>query len=270
MNDLRIRLLSRPPARAALGLLVGLVSIFHAQPTPPFRPTLPAAPGLITNEYAYHNPAHSDAVLSPDWIATSGSLFGRDHTGWTGPIDRDPPGPRSVRHTGSAVFRLITRRSDFGNVDVQFRLSLARITSTSDTPRRAWDGVHIWVRYQSQYESYAVSVARRDGVVLIKKKCRGGPTNGGRYYTLTRAVTGHAPSLGTWRYVGATAVDNPDGSVRVTMLINGRYVVGATDRGVGCAPIRSAGAVGIRGDNTEFSFAAFRATDFAGRIRSTA
>jgi hypothetical protein len=226
-----------------------------------FAATFPTATQLITNEYAYRNPTRPDAVSSPDWIVTSGSLFGRDGTGWTGPIDRITPGPASDPHTDSAVFRLITRRDDFADVHVQFRLSIVEVTTTSQTPRMNWDGVHIWVRYQNETSSYAVSVARRDGIVLIKKKCAGGPTNGGRYYTLSHEVTGHPIPLNQWRYVGATVTDLANGGVRITMLINGHFVVGATDRGTGCAPIRAAGAVGIRGDNTEFSFAAFTVSD---------
>ncbi len=250
-------------ARAMAGVLIGVVIPFiNPSEQLLFAPHFPSGTQLITNEYAYHNPDHADAVISPDWIATSGSLFGRDGTGWTGPVDRDPPGPTFSMHTGSAVFRLITKRMDFTDVHVQFRLSLAGMSATRDTPAVDWDGVHIWLRYQSEFASYAVSVARRDGVVLIKKKCAGGPTNGGTYYTLTPQVKGFATPPSQWRYVGATAVNNPDGSVRVTMLINGKYVVGATDRGVGCAPLRSAGAIGIRGDNTEFSFSTFTVTKF--------
>jgi len=246
----------------AVGLIVAVLHLVNPSNVVVFAATFPTATRLITNEYAYRNPSRPDAITSPDWIATSGSLFGRDGAGWTGPIDRVTPGPASDPHTDSAVFRLITRRDDFEDVHVQFRLSIVEVTSTSRTPRMDWDGVHIWVRYQNEMSSYAVSVARRDGIVLIKKKCPGGPTNGGRYYTLTREVTGHPIPLNQWRYVGATATDTANGGVRITMLINGHFVVGVTDRGTGCAPIRASGAVGIRGDNTEFTFAAFRVSQF--------
>ncbi len=245
-----------------LGLLAMLVHPVGPRDTDLFAYRFPATDQLITNEFAYWNPNSPDAARSPAWVVTSGSLFARDGAGWTGPVDRVAPDADSDPHTDSAVFRLITRQSDFGDVHVQFRLSVARVTSTYRTPPVDWDGVHIWVRYQSQYSSYAVSVARRDGVVLIKKKCPGGHTNGGTYHTVSAEESGHAIPLNQWRYVGATVVNNPDGSVRITMLINGHFVVGATDDGVGCAPIRAAGAVGIRGDNAEFSFDRFTVDSF--------
>jgi hypothetical protein len=245
-----------------MGLLTTVLHLVNPASMALFTATFPAGTHLITNEYAYRNPTKPDAVTSPDWIATSGSLFGRNGTGWTGPVDRVTPGPTSDPHTDSAVFRLITRRDDFDDAHVQFRLSIAGVTSTAQTPKVDWDGVHIWMRYQDQTSSYAVSVARRDGIVLIKKKCPGGPTNGGTYHTLTREVSGYPIPLNQWRYVGATAYNTPDGGVRVTMLINGRFVVGVTDNGIGCAPIRAAGAVGIRGDNAEFSFSAFTVYPF--------
>jgi hypothetical protein len=37
-------------------------------------------------------------------------------------------------------------------------------------------------------------------------------------------------------------------------------LVSAVDTGVGCAPIKSGAAVGVRGDNTRFQFNSFTAT----------
>src|SRR5882672_2055766 len=38
---------------------------------------------LITNEYAYHHEGAADAVRSPDWIVTSGSLFAVNGQLWS-------------------------------------------------------------------------------------------------------------------------------------------------------------------------------------------
>jgi hypothetical protein len=226
-----------------------------------FAPTFPLKDGLVTNEYAYWKSTRTDAVRSPDWEMTSGSLFASSGYGWTGKLDRLSPDAQSTSATNSAVFRLNTRRHDFDRVVV--RMSV-RVNSLASTPAAfapvAWDGVHIWLRYQSQYHLYYASVARRDGAVLIKKKCPGGIFNSGTYYTLTPVMKGYPIALGQWRDVAATVANNPDGSVRITLLVAGRYIVGANDKGVGCAPIRAPGSVGIRGDNANFHFTKFRVT----------
>jgi hypothetical protein len=51
--------------------------------------------GLITNEYAYWNPTHSDAVISPDWEMTSGSPFARTTPG--GPARSTAPAQTHCR-----------------------------------------------------------------------------------------------------------------------------------------------------------------------------
>jgi hypothetical protein len=218
------------------------------------------ADGLLTNEFAYWNPQSTSAARSPIWEMTSGSLFSRGSTGWTGAPDDRTPDATSTSGTNSAIFRLNTRRRDFGDVDVSFRLNIQRLVSTVATPAVDWDGVHVWVRYQSEEQLYYASVARRDGAVLVKKKCPGGYSNGGTYYTLGNTASGVPIPFGTARDITVTVRNNADGSVTVSAFIDGRLVTKATDTGVGCAPIRAAGATGIRGDNAEFSFDDFEVT----------
>jgi hypothetical protein len=218
----------------------------------------PGGQQLVTNEYAYWNPAHTDATSSDVWEMTSGTLWARDGAGYSGGIDRTTPGPGSATFTDSAVFRLNTRRTDFADVEVAARVNVIRLGHTDATPAKPWDGIHLWLRYQNQQSLYVASVARRDGMVVIKKKTPGGDENGGTYHVLGREVFGHPIRLGEWRDVAATAVNQPDGAVRVTLLLDGRYVAGFTDRGVGGPPITAPGAVGLRADNTEFLFDHFR------------
>jgi hypothetical protein len=259
----------RPHAVRAIAVIVGILStIVAAQPKSAisdvlFNAKFPTTDQLITNEYAYWNATSPLAVKSPDWEMTGGSLFAKSGYGWTGKIDRLSPGPKSTLGTNSGVFRLNTKRYTFGDVRVRMTTQFIRLESDPTAFPVAWDGMHIWLRYQSQYHLYYASVARRDGVVLIKKKCPGGFSNGGTYYTLTPEVKGHPIALGKWRDVGATAVNYPDGSVRITLLVNGNFVVGVNDKGVGCAPIRAPGAVGIRGDNAEFLFSKFEVSTLA-------
>ena len=189
---------------------------------------------------------------------TSGSLFARNGFGYTGVPDTISPNATSSNGTNSAVFRLNTRRFDFGNVAVNFRLSNLGFTQTTATPPVAWDGVHVFLRYQSQQSLYYASINRRDGTAVIKKKVPGGPSNDGTYYTLASAA--HAVPMSSWQAVRAEVVTNPDGSVTMRLLAGGVLIVQATDSGTGGPPITKPGAVGIRGDNDRFQFDDFTVT----------
>ena len=98
-----------------------------------------------------------------------------------------------------------------------------------------------------------MSVDRRDGTMIIKKKCTGGTDNGGTYYDLNGNVPGAPIPFGQWQQVTVSVHDQPDGSVKITANRDGMSME-AVDTGVGCAPLRG-GGVGIRGDNAELRFA---------------
>ena len=219
-----------PPARAAVLFSDSLAA--------------PVEGDLITNEYAHWNPGLG--VESPHWEMTSGSLFAG---GWTGIPDGCAPNRTTSNCTNSTVFRLNTRRFDFGSVRVDASL---RANGWASTPGEAWDGVHLWLRYRSEDSLYYASVARRDGAVVVKKKCPGGPSNGGTYYAL-RSRSGAASPLGQWHAVGASIDTAPDGSVLIDVFRDGALVLSAVDTGTGCAPITDPGAVGVRGDNLDFN-----------------
>ena len=178
------------------------------------------------------------------WEMTSGSLFRNDGTGWSGVPDDA---------TGSTVFRMVSVQRDFDNVDVSMRLRVDDLVTTERTPAQDYDGAHIWVRYESDRELYAVSVDRRDSTMIIKKKCPGGTDNGGTYYDLNDSAPGAPIPFGQWQQVTVGVHDQPDGSVKITANRDGLSME-AVDTGVGCAPLRG-GGVGIRGDNAELRFA---------------
>ncbi len=219
--------------------------------------------GLITNEYAWRSPGDPAAAVSSTWRATSGSLFADGNTAWTGVPDDREPDAGSGRGTGSAVFRLVTRRTDLGDVQVSLRLRNLGLTSTPSTPPAAWDGVHLFLRYQSPYHLYYASVNRRDATVLVKKKCPGGSENGGTYYLLGSPVAGQPIPFGTWQRLAASVRTHLDGSVSIDIRRDGMVLTEVRDRGLGCAPIRQPGAVGLRGDNDEFQFDDFTVTTAA-------
>jgi hypothetical protein len=208
--------------------------------------------GLVTNEFAYWNAGLPGIARSPRWQMDSGSLFRSHGVGWSGRVDDAEPTIDSASGTHSAIFRLVSRRADFGDVAVSLRLRVQRLARTASTPPQDWDGVHLFLRYRSERELYYASISRRDGTAVIKKKVPGGPSNGGTYTTIS-PVARLPVALGRWQAVRATVATLPDGSVNIRLLQNGRLVVQATDRGQGGPPILGAGRIGLRGDNTEFA-----------------
>jgi hypothetical protein len=212
--------------------------------------------GLITNDFAHWSPGNPRAVRSADWEMTSGSLFARSGEASTGTPDGcEDASATSSPCTASAVFRLNSVRHDFGDVALSLDVTNDRLLTTSRTPAVAYDGIHLWLRYQSEYELYAVSFNRRDGHLVIKKKCAGGSENGGTYYELGEGeAAGHPIPFGVVQHVTATARDLPGGDVALTLARDGATLLSVVDDGVGCAPITAPGAIGVRGDNDEFSF----------------
>lgn len=220
------------------------------------------ADGLLTNEYAYWNPTNSSSVNSRVWEMTSGSLFAQGGAGWSGVPDAIGPNALSTNGNNSAVFRLTTKQADFGSVAVDFDLLNQGLSSTASTPAVDWDGVHVFLRYQSEESLYYASINRRDNTVAIKKKVPGGSSNGGTYYNISTFNTYQVP-FGTWQHVKATIKDNADGSVTIELFGNGKLVARAVDNGsIGGAPIRNTGKVGIRGDNANIKFKNFTVTAF--------
>ena len=218
-----------------------------------FSDDFAARDGLITNHYAYWTD-DPNAHRSPDWETEGGSLFRRGESGWTGVPDSVRPDIHSLNGNGSAVFRLWTRRSDFG--DVKFEADLRNNGFTAGTAQRPpmdWDGIKLMLRRTGE-SYYAVDVHTRQGYVMIQKKCLGGDVQGGTYYVLAQSGSwSHSAPLGSWDRAGATARNNPDGSVTVEVVRDGAVVLEATDWGTGCAPYTAPQGLGIRGDNTDFN-----------------
>lgn len=255
--------------RITFALLVCLLLVPAAACAQPlFSDSFSSPDGLITNEYAYWNPGDSAAHRSTDWEMDSGSLFARAGAGWTGPVtDNCDPDRDSATCTNSGVFRLNTKRRDFDAVRVDMRLRANAFddrdeSADPDTPAVDWDGVHIWLHYVDEYELYYASVNRRDGSVVIKKKCRGGDDNGGTYYELASASGFPAP-MGAWQEVGASIQTNADQTVTIKLYREGQQLIEATDTGVGCAAVTAPGAVGVRGDNLDFDIHDFTVSALA-------
>ncbi len=214
--------------------------------------------GLITNEYTYWNKTDPTSKQSSLWEMDSGSLFASGGTGWTGIPNDISPNALSTNGNNSSIFRLVTKQSNFGDVSVNFDFLNQGLNSSGSTPAVSWDGLHIFLRYQSEYNLYYASVNRRDNTVVIKKKIPGGPSNNGTYYELSK-YTAHTVPYGTWQNVTATVKNNADGSVTIELYANGVLLTKAVDDGsIGGAPIRAAGKVGMRGDNANLKIKNFK------------
>ncbi len=204
---------------------------------------------LVTNEYAHDHPCADDALTSPAWDVSSGSLFIRNGAAWTGSLDRESPGPQSAVATGSAAFRAFARVEAPSDMMLTLRLSA---TSFSDVePTNPWDGAHILVRADGEIEFYSISVLRRDGKIVVKRKIPGGPPNGDTYVTL--AMTDYSRLDAGWHDVRIATADR-DGTVVIEVYVDDVHVVTAVDSGQYGPPITEPGAVAIRADNLEFSF----------------
>jgi hypothetical protein len=244
-----------------------------------FQDTFTGADGLITNEYAHWN---SDGINSPDWDMTSGSLFRQSNAAWTGVPDSCAPDKFSSSCTDSDVFRLNTFRTFAGNVKVSLALKNNSDIhdSNCNSNDTCWHGVHIWMRYQTQYDLYYVSINRADNQVVIKRKVPCGTDNSGTYFVLAQAT--HAWTAGAWQHFSMTIQTNGDGSVTLKAYDDdtGALITQGTDSGgtnpnwsAGCTtpghyttaqypPITAAGAVGVRGDYDNFNFDDFTVASF--------
>lgn len=133
----------------------------------------------------------------------------------------------------AAPYRYATS-DEFANVEVSFTML---------------ESVDIGLRRRAP--SYLYDIGLRGGVATIKKELPGGPT-GSVFYDLTAPVA--APGTPRER-VRATAVDQADGSVRLSVYAGGRLLLTAVDDGsVGGPAIRGAGAVAISGDQASAPF----------------
>lgn len=142
---------------------------------------------------------------------------------------------------------MVTQRADFGNVRVHVEFQIVGFDNRG--PRDSFDGLHVFLRYQSPQSLLVASICRRDNGIAIKKKVEGGPSNGGSYYTLASASNGCAPRQ--WHSADID-IRNAGDSVDIDLSIDGQHVLSARDSGQGGPPLLRPGRVGIRGDYVQF------------------
>ena|SRR5688572_23823540 len=89
--------------------------------------------GLITDEFAFYNSSHSNAVKSSVGDVTAGRLEAINGAGFT----------------SSPIFRLITKQ-EYLDASVALAILNDGLFSTARTPELSHDGVHIFLRYQGE------------------------------------------------------------------------------------------------------------------------
>ncbi len=216
---------------------------------------------VVTSEFAHWNPNSGCANTSPLWDMTSGSLFVKNAVGYSGKpsIDADVT-CNADSATNSAVFRLTTKDHSFKNVNVSFDYF---VIARGSAAANSYDGLHTWVGYQNSAALYAASIFRWDRMTVIKKKTpqsTAGCTEvseGGCYSDFVGAVANPRATEGTWHTASITFQVNQSGHTVITEMIDGQQLLQVVDDGSSGKPYAS-GAVGVRGDNTEFYLKNFK------------
>ncbi|MFI5866438.1 LamG-like jellyroll fold domain-containing protein [Streptomyces sp. NPDC051546] len=232
-----------------------------------------AADGLITNEYASWpgNAGDPARVLSKAWDLTSGSLFRKTGTdaagnanklGSPGSINNDEPnatssGPASNgvgTATDSAIFRMKSKRTDFGDVriDAKFRDDGLIGDSVSDGTNGCaeCDGIHMWLRYKDADNLYFASLNRRDNTMVIKKKVTTGSSSAN--IELSSSAAYNVP-WGQWQNFTVTVKNTGANQVTITVSKDGHLLLTGVDNGAGGVPAYTApGAIGVRADHADF------------------
>jgi hypothetical protein len=208
-----------------------------------FRDLFDGRDRIITNQHAYYAPDYVQAHRSRNWEVQSGCALRDGNRLWTGKPTTNLPNKDCTNGTGSAVFRMWTKRTDFDGVAVSFGLRAEGFMPQGES----WDGVKIYLRRQDGDNFYVAEVTRRESNVIIQRKCDG------RYELLGGTRSADTPiRAGEWEEVGGTVVTLPDDEVRIQVVRNGGVELEAIDPGGTCDALRRPGRIGIRGDRTEF------------------
>jgi hypothetical protein len=144
--------------------------------------------GIITNAFAFYSPSIPGIYTSPVWEVTSGCLYRDSNTGGSRVPDTTAPSTVGCSpNNGNNVFRLNTRSTFSGNTDVYVDTKIHTDNHDAGCTTTCTNGIHIWNRHRTEADLYAVSVARVDDTITIKRKVPCGPSNDGTYFTLARA-----------------------------------------------------------------------------------
>jgi hypothetical protein len=233
--------------------------------TPLFSESFNGPDRIFTNAASFYS--KSCPYVSPNWEMTSGTLLIKNGIGYSGiPTSETTSTCNSQSATNSSVFRLNTVRKDFLNVRVALDYDVVK-HGGANAQQNAFDGVHIWLGYQDEYNLYAATIFRWDQTFVTKKKvatskvsCKD-VSNGGCYFNISPEVKNSTVmKTNTWHHADIVYSSNPSNeSVTIQTYIDGKLVNTGIDNHIASSTF-PAGALGIRGDDTEFYFKNFRVT----------
>ena len=115
------------------------------------------------------------------WQADTGWLFQSNGWGYTGrPSDYGSP----------AFFRAYTHFNDIADAEFTWQYRSAAF-GDGVYPTNGGDAVDLWLRYQTQYNLYALQFDRNDGRIYVKRKIpyNPGTSNHGNYYEIPLDAT---------------------------------------------------------------------------------
>jgi hypothetical protein len=208
---------------------------------------------LLTNEFAFRHSGSPDAVVSPQWFVTSGSLFVRAGAATNGSLDDRAANPHSTTGTNSAVFRAYTKQRFQPSYEITFEVRVEPPRQVPGLRPAPWDGLHLMVDANSPEAAYYVSLYRRNGQSVIKKKTPGGTVAGGSYAALSRYVPCHIHP-GRWSEVRIDVRSAGSHAVTIDLYENGTLLTTATDQpSLSGTPPFTEGRIGIRADKTNFA-----------------
>jgi hypothetical protein len=247
------RALRRAWAAAIALAVAAAIGACGAGAKPLFTAHLEGPDRLLTNEYAEHNPGAAGIVHSGQWFVTSGSLFLANEAMTNGHIDHIAANARSSKGTNSAIFRAYTRRPFSGDYQVTFDLWLRAPQAVAGLETAPWDGLHLIINAQSPSAAYYVSLYRRDGQAVIKKKSAGGPVAGGSYQELSKYLPSKVRPE-QWTEIRIDVRRSEPDAETIDLYEGGVLLSTATDDPtITGSPSFGAGRLGIRADKTRFA-----------------
>jgi hypothetical protein len=234
-------------------------------PSPTPTPTPPPTSSTLFNE-TFDAPNGANSVWgTPGWASNPVAAPGWHSEGGTILSVADDK-PTNVGSTGNDtdMQRWWVHQAYSGNTRVEADLKPIGWDGNAQS-RSTWAGFEFYMRRQvdsNESSFYTVEPYIYNGQVHIQKKCYGviDTTNplsvdtgaGGTYYLI--ANKSNVPiTMSQWHHVAAEAVDNPDGSVTLTLYRDGVKMLQATDTVglTGCAPLIG-GRMGWRTDSAKY------------------
>jgi hypothetical protein len=161
------------------------------------------------------------------------------------------------------LFRLINRHT-FRNFSQQTTFVIQRINLSRSSNRNQSNGVLLFNHYRDSDNLYYAGV-RVDGAAVVKKK------ENGTYHTLAivpvypgawdRNRNPNLIPVGQPITIHTDTRTNRDGSVDITLLVDGNPTIQIHDGGVGGRPIGDAAFAGIRTDFMDVDFQSYSAQE---------